>query len=159
MDSGFDIATAAGVINWVDESRFLTGLKKVLKPGGIAVIYDFWISDRMKGSEAYTDWWKTQYLVNFPKPLRKENVWTDRDVSPYGFFMEKQGTYSMEYEMDRETFVRFMLLQSNVSAQVEGKGRSLEAIRQCFLQSLEPVFAGEKKMLIFEGYSWYLKKI
>lgn len=159
LDGGFDIATAAGVINWVDESYFLTGLKKVLSPAGTAVIYDFWISDRMKGSEAYTDWWETQYLVNFPKPSRKEAVWTDADVRPYGFSMEKQVTYSMEYEMDREAFVRFMLLQSNVSAQVEGNGRPLEAVRQWFLQSLELVFAGERKTLIFEGYSWYLKKI
>lgn len=159
LDGGFDIATAAGVVNWVDESSFLTGLKKVLNPAGIAVIYDFWISDRMKDVEAYTDWWERQYIINFPKPPRKENVWTDADVRLYGFSMEKQVTYSMEYEMDREAFVRFMLLQSNVSAQVEGKGRSLEAVRQWFWESLEPIFAGKKKTLIFEGYSWYLKKI
>lgn len=158
VGGGFDLVSAAGVVNWVDEARFLTGLQRILKPDGTVVIYDFWISDRMKGTPDYTDWWNGQYLRRFPRPPRKENVWTDADVAPYGFAIWKQTLYTMECEMDREAFVRFMLLQSNVSARVEGQGWALDEISAWFMQSLEPIFRGEKRTLIFEGYSWYLKK-
>lgn len=93
----YDIITAAGVINWVERKPFLQNADKVLKEHGLIVIYDFWITDQMLQSEKYTDWYRKQYLQRFPKPPRKENVWTQSDL-PETFIMEKQITYQMEYE-------------------------------------------------------------
>lgn len=78
-------------------------------------------------------------------------------VEPYGFEMKKQKNCFLEYEFDQESFVRFMMLQSNVNAQIEEKGKPPEIIRKWFEQTLAPIFKGERKTLIFEGYYWWLQ--
>jgi len=158
-----DIVTAAGVINWVDETRFLPLLQCILKEKGLFLIYDFWITDQMEESpaqnEAYTAWWHEAYLPNFPKPARKEQKWSDGLVKEYGFQMYAQEEYTTALEMDRDFFVRFMLLQSNVIAQVEEQGKDLEAVRTWFQESLSKFWDKEIKKLVFQGYNWYILKI
>lgn len=152
-DQIFDIVTAAGVVNWVDERKFLSNLRPKMDKG-ILVIYDFWITDRMSGNTAYTDWWHDSYLKMFPKPPRKENIWTGEMTEPYGFTLEKQATYSIEYEFDKDAFVRFMMLQSNVNVQVDEKGRSVEEVRGWFDNTLDDIFANKRRTLFFDGYYW-----
>ena len=57
----------------------------------------------------------------------------------------------MEHEFDRDSFIRFMMLQSNVNAKIEGEGRDEEEVRKWFEKSLAPVFGKEKERLIFNG--------
>lgn len=155
----FDIVTAAGVINWVDETIFLPALEKMMEPNGILLIYDFGITDEMEGNANFTDWYREQYLAMFPKPPRKENVWTEADVSPYHFHIMAQDNYKTGFPMDKEQFIRFMLLQSNVIAQVEEKGKTLTDVKKWFENTLTPYFEDNKKEnLIFAGYNWYLQK-
>ena len=85
----YDIVTAAGVVQWVERDAFLRNLHRIMCPDGEVLIYDFCISDRMAGCEAYTAWWYEQYLKEFPKPYRNEQVWTQADVEPEGFRMVK----------------------------------------------------------------------
>ncbi len=154
----FDIVTAAGVINWVDESKFLPLMGSIMKRNGILLIYDFWITDEMEGKDGFTEWYQKQYLTSFPKPPRKENIWTDEDVRPH-FKIFLQENYKTSYPMDKEQFIRFMLLQSNVTAQVEEKGRSLDEVRNWFETTLTPFFKeNQKEKLVFAGYNWYLRK-
>ena len=153
----YDIVSAAGMINWVDENKFLSRLKQILKPDGILLIYDFCITDKMCESEAYTNWWHNEYLKNFPKPVRKENIWTDPEVNPYGFEILKQVTYSINHTFSKEAFIRFMMLQSNVNVQIEEKRKTQDEIRTWFQNSLGPIFKSNQETLVFDGYSWYLK--
>ena len=156
-DNKYDIVTAAGVINWVDEKKFMSNMFDVMEDGGLLVIYDFGITDKMAGNDAYTIWYRDEYLKRFPKPFRKENKWTQADL-PEGFSMEKQTEYDMEYTFDLESFVDFMLIQSNVNAQIEGGNISAEEAREWMKASLLPIFEQGKKSLIFHGYSWYIRK-
>ena len=156
-DIKYDIVTAAGVINWVDEKKFMSNMFDVMEDGGLLVIYDFGITDRMAGSDAYTTWYRDEYLKRFPKPFRKENKWTQADL-PDGFTMEKQTEYDMEYAFDLESFVEFMLIQSNVNAQIEGGSTTADEAGEWMRASLAPIFEQGKKSLIFHGYSWYIRK-
>ncbi len=153
----YDIVTAAGCINWVDEKKFMSNMAEVLKDEGVIVIYDFGITDRMVGDDAYTAWYQDEYLKRFPKPPRKENKWTQEDL-PQGFVMEKQTEYDMEYSFDLEGFVDFMLIQSNVNAKIESGAITAKQARDWMKQSLSPIFGKELKQLIFYGYSWYIIK-
>lgn len=155
--SKYDIVTAAGVIQWVEREPFLLNLKNIMSEHGYILIYDFCISDKMKNSESYSLWWYDMYLKEFPKPFRNEYVWTNDDVEKYGFTMLNQVQYEMEYEFDMDSFIKFMMIQSNVNTKIEGEGRDINAVRKWFEQSLAPIFNFEKKTLIFEGYSWYIE--
>lgn len=154
----YDIVTAAGVTGWIDENKFLPRMARVMKKGGILLVYDFWIAGRMDGNPAFADWYAKDYLKRFPKPQRKEKVWTKDDTEPYCFEILGQENYDMRCEMSGEQFVRFMLLQSNVIAAVEEKGEDLEAARRYFEENARRHFAQEgKESLLFDGYSWYLR--
>ena len=65
----------------------------------------------------------------------------------------------MEYEFDRNAFIKFMMIQSNVNAKIEGEGRGEKQVREWFETTLTPIFGNEKKILIFKGYSWYLQNM
>ena len=154
----YDIVTAAGCINWVDEKKFMANMTEVLKDDGVIVIYDFGITDRMVGNDDYTRWYQNEYLKRFPKPPRKENKWTQADLSE-GFIMEKQTEYDMQYSFGIGAFVDFMLIQSNVNAQIECGNIRADQARNWMTESLSPIFGEEEKQLIFYGYSWYIRKI
>ena len=72
--------------------------------------------------------------------------------------MEKQTEYDMEYSFTLDKFVDFMLIQSNVNAQIERGNASANEIRKWMKESLTPVFAGGERQLVFYGYSWYIRK-
>jgi ubiquinone/menaquinone biosynthesis C-methylase UbiE len=153
----YDIVTAAGCINWVDEKKFMNNMAEVLDDNGLIVIYDFGITDRMVGNDDYTRWYRDEYQSRFPKPPRKENKWTQADLVD-GFVMEKQTEYDMEYSFTLDKFVDFMLIQSNVNAQIESGSAGSDEIKKWMMESLTPVFAGRERQLVFYGYSWYIRK-
>ena len=153
----YDIITAAGVVNWVDREQFLSNANKVLKKDGLIVIYDFWITDKMVQNEEYTKWYQEQYLVKFPKPYRKENVWQQSDLTE-SFIMEKQTKYNLQYVFAMEEFVDFMMIQSNVNEAIEKGDISIEETKDWMRKGLQGIFENEKKTLVFEGYNWYIKK-
>ena len=153
----FDIVTAAGVVQWVDRDLFLKKLGHVMSDHSYLLVYDFCISDKMKDCPAYTAWWHDAYLKEFPRPFRNESVWTEEDVAPYGFLMKDQIQHEIEYEFDQDSFIEFMMIQSNVNARIEGGGNSIKNVRKWFEQSTAPLFQGEKRTVIFTGYSWYME--
>ncbi len=154
----YDIVTAAGVTGWVDEKRFLPCMERVMKKDGLLLIYDFWISGKMDGNPAFGDWYEGDYLKRFPKPFRKEKIWTKDDTKPYHFAILLQEDYTMRCEMSGEQFVRFMLLQSNVIAAVEEKGENLVEVRRYFEENARRYFTPDgSENLVFDGYSWYLR--
>lgn len=162
FDTKFDIVTAAGVVQWVDRKLFLQGLQDKIKRGGYLLVYDFGISDRMKDSAAYTNWWHDEYLKEFPKPYRDESVWTGEETVRCGFMMLDQVRYEMDCAFERDAFIEFMMIQSNVNAKIEGGLRSAAEVEAWFRQSVRPFFRegqGEKRTVIFTGYSWYLQRM
>ena len=154
----YDIITAAGVVNWVDKDLFLSNAEKILNNNGLIVVYDFWITNRMNNKPEYTKWYQEEYLKMFPKPYRKESVWDQSDLTN-AFKMENRITYDLSYEFSLEEFIDFMMIQSNVNEKIERKTLSVEEVRDWMISSLQPIFDGKKRTLIFEGYNWYIRKI
>lgn len=151
----YDIVTAAGVINWVDKDKLLANMHQVMVSDGLLVIYDFGITDKMQGKEDFTLWYQQEYLVNFPKPSRKENTWVQEDVGEH-FRIDNRVTYEMAYEFELQAFIDFMMIQSNVNVQIADGKRTEEDVRSWMEKTLKPIFGEERKKLIFEGYSWYI---
>ena len=155
-ETPYDIVTAAGVVNWVDKDRFLENMDSVMDKCALLIIYDFWISDKMTGNDAYTKWYHELYLANFPKPPRKEDIWQQKDL-PDNFFIKNQVTYEMEHEFDMDSFIRFMMIQSNVNAKIEDGYKTEKEIYGWMSDTLKPIFDNKQRTLIFEGYNWYIE--
>ena len=153
----YDIVTAAGCINWIDEKRFLAKMAEVMQKGGLLLIYDFGITDQMIDTPEFTKWYQEAYLSRFPKPYRKENAWSQSDL-PEGFVMEKQTKYEMEWIFSLEELVDFMLIQSNVNLQIQKRKLSEKAARTWMYETLKPFFENGDKAPVFSGYSWYIRR-
>ena len=153
----YDIITAAGVVNWVDRDLFFDNSKKILADNGLIVVYDFWITDKMDNVSEYTEWYQDKYLKMFPKPYRKEAVWKQSDLSE-AFVMEKSIFYDMKYDFTLDEFIDFMMIQSNVNEKIESGKTSVEEVRDWMVKSLQSIFNGQKRTLIFTGYNWYIRK-
>lgn len=156
-ETPYDIVTAAGVINWVDRDRFLKNMSLVTAKNALLIIYDFWISDKMSGNDAYTEWFHDLYLANFPKPPRKEDVWRQSDM-PSELVIKEQETYQMQHPFSLDSFIRFMMTQSNVNVQIQTGQKTETEIHDFMEQTLSPIFNGVDRTLIFDAYSWYIVK-
>ena len=154
-----DIVTAAGVVQWVDRDAFLKGLEPRMKDGGYLLVYDFGISDTMEENPSYTKWWKEWYLPHFPRPYRDEHQWNQEDVGKYHFRICFQDRITLKHPFSLDDYVEFMLIQSNVNARIEKEGLKPEEVREAFMRSLDRVFGKEKRVLIFQGYSWCFQKV
>ncbi len=157
-ETPYDIVTAAGVVNWVRQGAFLRNLHRYMAKDSCLVIYDFWITDQMLGVSSYTDWWHNRYLPKFPKSYWEEDEWTGDEVRRYGFSMGEYLELGMTWDFDLDSFIRFMMIQSNVNEQIEKGMITEEAARQWFEESLRPIFGGKIGKLVFDGYIWYLKR-
>lgn len=147
----YDIVTAAGVVDWVDRDRFLANMKLVMSPNAPLIIYDFRISDKMLGNGDYTDWYQNQYLANFPKPPRNETVWEQKDIPKYFSFI-KQIMCEMQYEFDMDSFIRFLMTQTNINSKIESGSMTEKEVHGWMQQTLSPIFHGQSRTLIFDGY-------
>ncbi|MCH5250778.1 MAG: class I SAM-dependent methyltransferase [Lachnospiraceae bacterium] len=152
-ETPYDIVTAAGVVNWVDKNKFLQNMKSVMANNGLLIIYDFWISDKMLENDDYTNWYQNLYLTNFPKLPRNEEIWHQEDM-PDNFTIEKQIDYQLKYEYDIDSFIRFMMLQSNVNTQINIGHKTKTEIHSWMKDTLNPIFQNKNHTLIFNGYTW-----
>lgn len=133
----------------------------------LLIIYDFWISDHMVKNDAYTEWFHNQYLTHFPKPLRKEDIWNQNGM-PAEFVIKKQVTYQIQHEFDLDSYIRFMMTQSNIHLQIKQHQKTESEIYSFMKQSLSPIFHGTmfhgamfhgtSQTLIFDAYSWYIER-
>ena len=149
--TSYDIVTAAGVVDWVDRDRFLENMRLVMSPNAPLIIYDFWISDKMVENSAYTKWYQEQYLAKFPKPPRNENVWEQEDI-PRCFSYIKETICEMQYEFDIDSFIRFMLTQTNISTKIESGCMTEEEVCIWMQKTLRPIFKEQRQTLVFDGY-------
>lgn len=147
----YDIVTAAGVVDWVDKDKFLENMKLVMAENAPLIIYDFWISDKMLENPEYTDWFQNRYLVKFPKPPRNETRWEQKDI-PISFTFDKQILCQMQHEFDTESFIRFMMTQTNISSKIESGCMTEEEVHNWMHETLDSIFREKRKTLIFDGY-------
>lgn len=153
----YDVVTAAGMVNWVDRELFLKNMDQILESGGLLVIYDFWITDKMKGNGDYTNWYQNEYLVKFPKPPRNERIWKQEDLSE-SFLLKDQINQELTYQFDLDRFIDFMMIQSNVNVKIENNIYSEAKVRTWMRNTLSDIFKGKEQTLVFQGYHWDIIK-
>ena len=147
----YDIVTAAGVVDWVDKDKFLDNMRLVMAQNAPLILYDFWISDKMLGNPAYTDWYQNLYLAKFPKPPRNETLWEQKDI-PSIFSYDQQTICQMQLDFDLPSFIRFMMTQTNVNSKIEGGYMTEEEVLGWMQETLSPIFQERKQTLFFDGY-------
>ena len=154
-DASFDLVTACGAINWIDRRLFLPEARRVLKDRGWLVVYDGAEQGAMAGRPGFARWYGDHYLKKYPRPPRDERPITADEAALGGLDLVRSEDYTLEWPFDLESYVAFMMTQSNITAAVE-RGRTADGIRADLLASLKSHFGTERRLL-FGGYIWYLR--
>ena len=158
-EGSFDLITVCGAINWIDRTQFFPEAKRVLKEQGWVILYDNFITDHMRESDAYTQWYQEQFLSRYPKPPRDETPLTPSECEGYGFHFSEE-EYTNELAWSRDEYIEYILTQSNIIVAVDMGNETIAEAREWMHGTLASIVPdGEKGTFLFAGYIWYLQRV
>ena len=153
-----NLITAAGSLNYADLSRFFPEALRILEPGGVLVVYDF-SQGRSFRNEPSLNVWFDQFKARYPSPPN-----SGRPLDPATLEAEAIEFHSLSSEqfqvglmMDQRRYVDYIMTETNVANAI-GRGATGEGIKGWCGTSLDDLFGGEAKEVLFNGYIAYLQK-
>jgi SAM-dependent methyltransferase len=147
----FDLVAAAGSLNYVDMSRFLPELLRVLTPGGLLVIYDF-----SEGRRAFDDGqlaaWFDSFERRYPWPPGYESF-DVREIpfAQHGLRLGRYERLEVTLPMGLDAYLRYVLSDVNVEMACRN-GVPEPEIRAWCRETLAAIFADEPIDILFAGY-------
>ncbi|MBS1794278.1 MAG: class I SAM-dependent methyltransferase [Acidobacteria bacterium] len=153
----FDLITISQAIHWLDREKFFDEAGRVLKPGAPVVAYDNYFQGRMTGEPRFEQWYRGEFLVDFPVPPRgrREFARTSERAADFVLFHEEFNANALEFTA--RSLVDYLVTITNVIARVENGGASIDEVYERILTGIEPFFGGRPKMLEFVGPIWFLR--
>ena len=144
----FDVIAAAGSLDFVDLERSLPEARRVLRPDGTLVVYDFAAGRTFRDADgdALATWF-TMLRDRYPAVPRDP---LDLD-EPTGFRLRLRHEFAVELTMTRDAYVAYVMTETNVAAAI-GRGTPEPEIERWCTDTLTPVFAGNPSAIVFTGY-------
>ena len=153
-----NLITAAGSLNYADLTRFFPEALLVLEPGGVLVVYDFSQGRSFRNGPSLSVWFD-QFKTRYPSPTN-----SGRSLDPATLEAEAIAFHSLGSEqfqvglmMDQRRYVDYIMTETNVANAIRS-GATSESINKWCRTSLDAVFSGEQKEVLFNGYIAYLQK-
>lgn len=150
--ASFDLLTAAGSLNYTDLGRFFPEARRVLKPGGVLLVYDFTPGRRFRG-ETGLEAWFGEFQRRYPAPANEARALDPGVLAGLesGFVMGPRARFEIALDLDPEFYLEYMLTETNVAAAVR-RGTPPGQIRAWCAATLAPVWRGQRREVVFEGY-------
>lgn len=152
-----DLITAAGSLNYADLDRFLPEAVRVLRPGGVLVVYDFSRGRTFRAGGALDEWYGEFMRRYWPAPG------SARELNPAilagvcrGFRLDHHEHFEIPLPLSPEFYLEYVLTETNVAEAVAHGGSETE-IRAWCDSTLRPVFSGRTHDVLFRGYVAYLR--
>lgn len=147
-----DVITAAGSLNYCAVEQAFPEMLRVLKPGGALLVYDFSPGRRFRDSDAL-DLWFAAFLERYPHPPNHALSLDPQQLAALakGFLPGSAGHFEGALLLDQSFYLNYMLTETNVAHAIR-TGTDAAAIRRWCEDSLLPVFAGQPREVVFEGY-------
>jgi SAM-dependent methyltransferase len=147
-----ELITAAGSLNYVDLTRFFAEAGRVLTPGGVLLPYDFSPGRSFGDSDGLGEWFDA-FIARYPWPPGEA-----RELGPQviagladGFRLRSFEDFRFELTLSPEFYRHYVLTESNVAYAVR-QGTPEAEIRSWCARTLEPVWRGADRDVVFEGY-------
>ena len=158
-DGYFDLITVSSAFHWFQREKFLGEANRLLPVADWLVIYENnFQGGKMKGRPDFSEWFRTEYLAQFPSPPRHGKPLDDEEAEAAGFRFANRQCYSNDVTFTKEGLAHYLTTQSNIIAAVEEGAWSLDGVCEWLYSSLEPFFAGREAVFEFGGAIWYLQK-
>jgi SAM-dependent methyltransferase len=151
-NASIDLMTAAGSLNYADLKLFFPESSRVLRSGGLLVVYDFIPGRSFHGSHSLDDWF-CAFIECYPWPHnegRELNPEILRDLAA-GFRLKNQEHFEIAIPLSREFYLEYMLTETNV-AYAQRQGIAREEIRSWCSRTLDAFWKEGDREIRFRGY-------
>ena len=146
----FDRLTAAGSVNYVDPGAFYPEADRVLRPGGLLLIYDFSEGRRARGRGDLANWYAA-FEAHYPPPAGYGIDLERFDFGRYGFCLERLERFEVAREMMLAAYVPYVLSEAGVETAL-ARGTPEAEIRAWCERTLGAVFGDESLEVLFDAY-------
>jgi hypothetical protein len=107
----------------------------------------------------FNDWYKNEFLRNFPTPPRRERVFPTTSENPKDFVLVKEEWHENTIEFSAKEIVNFLITITNVINSVENGVKSIEEVEIWLSENIKPFFKdAERKSFEFSAPIWYLRQ-
>ena len=155
----FELITISQAFHWLDREKFLREAARVLRAGGWLVVYDNYFSGVLEENAGLQTWYREDYLRKYPPPPRTWPAFTAEDSENEDFRLMGQEYYQNSINFSVETFVDYLVTQSNVIAQVEYGNEEIDEVRRWLVNSIKPLFGATREVsFLFNSPIWFLQK-
>lgn len=151
--ASMDLITAAGSLNWSDLDLVFPEIRRVLKPSGRFVLYDFGQGREMDGSSRLAQW-EDEFKRRYPSPPAITIVPSVLNTAPYGLKLEDEEPFSIGITLAEDFYLEYALTETNVAAAIHN-GADMTAIRDWCATTLRDVFQGAPQTVTFNGFVAY----
>ncbi len=159
QEESADLVTAAGSLNYVrDFERSIAEVCRVLVPGGTLVVYDFSVGRRFRDSSALEEWF-ARFRARYPVPAGSARPLDPAllAASVEGLAPSAHEVFEIALDLDPAFYVDYMMTETNV-VHAQQTGIPAAEIRAWCEAGVGPVFAGERRTVLFDGYLACLRK-
>lgn len=154
IDRGaIDVITAAGSLNYVARlDRFFPEAARVLAADGIVLVYDFSPGSRFRHSPAL-ETWTSAFTTRYPKPESEARPLNPAILAGLdtGFRLIAARELTVGLTLTPAFYADYMMTETNVAAAVR-RGETEASIRAWCESTLAPVWQGEPREVLFNGY-------
>ena len=147
-----DLISAAGSLNYVDFDRFFAEARRILRPDGMIVVYDFSPGNSFAADDSLATWF-TRFSGRYPWPAfngHQLNPEVLGRLDP-AFKLGDHENFVIPLTLTQQAYLDYMMTETNV-AQAISNGQSNGGIRAWCTETLAPVFAGQPRDVLFKGY-------
>lgn len=157
-DGKFDLITISQAIHWVDKENFYVEADRVLKPDSLIIAYDNYFQGQMLDNPAFNDWYKNEFLKNYPVPPRGKRTFETTSENAKDFVLKHEESNENTLEFSAEEMVDYLVTISNVIALVENGSQPIEEAYERLSASIEPFFNKTREKFTFINPIWYLRR-
>lgn len=151
VNDTFDLVTVALAFHWFDQARFLSEVRRTLRPRGWLVLYNNGFTGAMRENPDYQDWMREVYSTRFPVPPRHSEPLTPAAADAFDLEFVHQERFTNDVTLTPPALAHYLTTQSNVVAAVEQGVERLEEVYRWLLESIAPLFKASQGTFVFAG--------
>ncbi len=151
VDRSVDLVTVTMALHWLDRSRFLPEVHRILAPGGWMLVISNRFRAEMVGNPAFHDWCRNVLYARFTTPPRYPDTFTDEEARAYGIRFVARETYTNPITLSCDELIVYFPTQSNFISRIEEGTESVESISEWLRQELDPFFTHDLETFMYGG--------
>jgi SAM-dependent methyltransferase len=157
-DASVSLLTCGASYHWFDAEPFFREARRVLHPGGAGVVYDNFFTAVSRGSGAFSDWYRDEFVKRFPRPPRNPEF-SPGAAESAGFSVGAPEAYELSASITLQDLAFYLLSQSNMQASLAPDPALLPAAEAWLKKELRRFFGtSERQTFEFGGPLWFLTR-